>query len=130
MEKLLVKKMSGNGRFPRQGDLVWIDAEPHAGHEYGGYDSETNIRRPMLVISSDIYNERTGMVTCFPITSKIPRGFYASLKLKNDKIHGYIILSNLLGYDFSARHGKVVSHVDNGLLQQSLNAVRDIFSIY
>jgi len=70
------------------------------------------------------------MITGFPITSKIPTDFYASLKLKNDKIHGYIIPSNLLGYDFSARHGKVVSHVNKQLKEQALSAIRDIFSVY
>ncbi|WP_338233135.1 hypothetical protein [Companilactobacillus muriivasis] len=75
------------------------------------------------------------MITGFPITSKIPMDFYTSLKLKNDrkkndKIHGYIILSNLLGYDFSARRGKVVSHVDKQLKEQTLSAIRDIFSVY
>ncbi|ALB28727.1 type II toxin-antitoxin system PemK/MazF family toxin [Companilactobacillus heilongjiangensis] len=122
--------MSGNDDSPKQGDIVWIDAEPHAGHEYGGHDSKDNIRRPMLVISSDTYNRRTGMITGFPITFKIPTDFYASLKLKNDKIHGYIILSNLLGYDFSARRGKVVSHVNKQLKEQALSAIRDIFSVY
>jgi len=122
--------MSGSDDFPKQGDIIWIDAEPHASHEYGGHDSKDNIRRPMLVISSDTYNKRTGMINGFPITSRVPKDFYASLKFKNDKVHGYIILSNLLGYDFSARHGKVVSHVDKVLKEQALSAIRDIFSVY
>lgn len=28
---------------PQQGDLIWIDSEPHAGHEYGGHNSEGGI---------------------------------------------------------------------------------------
>ncbi|MFT8993452.1 MAG: type II toxin-antitoxin system PemK/MazF family toxin [Lentilactobacillus hilgardii] len=131
MERLLVKKMSGNSQFPKQGDLIWIDAEPHAGHEYGGHNPETNnIRRPMLVISSDVYNQRTGMVVGFPVTSTIPKDFPLALKLDTTKIHGYAILTNLLGYDFLARHGEVSEHISNALKSRALDAIKDIFAIY
>jgi hypothetical protein len=32
---------------PKQGDLIFIDAEPHAGHEEGGHRPQSgHIRRP------------------------------------------------------------------------------------
>ncbi|WEV43824.1 type II toxin-antitoxin system PemK/MazF family toxin [Lactobacillus sp. ESL0684] len=120
-----------NNDCPKQGDLIWIDAEPHAGHEYGGHARDiNNIRRPMLVVSSDIYNERTGMVVGFPITSKVPREFTVSMKISTKKINGYAIFSNLLGYDYSARHGQVIDHLNKALRMQALAAVKDIFGIY
>lgn len=123
--------MYGNEEYPKQGDLIWIDAEPHAGHEYGGHNPQTNnIRRPMLVISSDVYNQRTGMIVGFPITSKIPLGFPAALKITSTKIHGYAILSNLLGYDYTARHGEIVDHISKPLKTEALSVVKDIFGIY
>lgn len=131
MEKWWGKKMSGNEVAPKQGDLIWIDAEPHAGHEYGGHDqSADNIRRPMLVMSSDLYNQRTGMVVGFPITSKVPRGFPGALKIESNKVHGYAILTNLLGYDYSARSGEVVDHLSKALRLKALAAVKDIFDIF
>lgn len=130
MGKLWVKKMSGNIQYPDQGDLIWIDAEPHAGHEYGGHDSKNhNIRRPMLVVSSDKYNHRTGMVVGFPITSRIPNHFPASLKISSNNIHGYAILTNLLGYDFCARNGEIVDHISNNIKVRSLDAIKDIFDL-
>lgn len=120
--------MFGNNNFPHQGDLIWIDAEPHAGHEYGGHN-KNNIRRPMLVISSDIYNARTGMVVGFPITSKLPHNFPTALKISGSKIHGYAVLSNLLGYDYTARHGEVVDHLNKALKTKALEAIRDIFNV-
>ncbi|MDO7803706.1 type II toxin-antitoxin system PemK/MazF family toxin [Lactiplantibacillus pentosus] len=126
----MVKKMSGNETAPKQGDLIWIDAEPHAGHEYGGHDKTNhNIRRPMLVISSDIYNQRTGMIVGFPITSQILHGFPGALKIESNKVHGYAVLTHLLGYDYSARSGEVVDHLSKALKQQALSAVKDIFDI-
>ncbi|MFD1420571.1 type II toxin-antitoxin system PemK/MazF family toxin [Lactiplantibacillus songbeiensis] len=114
---------------PKQGDLVWIEAEPHAGHEYGGH-SEGNIRRPMLVVSTDVYNQRTGMIVGFPITSTIPNGFPAALKIEHTKIHGYAVLSNVLGYDFQARHGEVVDHVSRATKVQALAAIKDVFGLF
>ncbi|MFD1550136.1 type II toxin-antitoxin system PemK/MazF family toxin [Levilactobacillus fuyuanensis] len=122
--------MSGKVEYPKQGDLVWIDAEPHAGHEYGGHNAISNIRRPMLIISGDVYNERTGMVVGFPITSVVPDGFPAGLKLENTEIHGIAVLSNVLGYDFAARNGEIVDHVSKALRIRALEAVKDIFGIY
>ncbi|WP_225352831.1 hypothetical protein [Lentilactobacillus parafarraginis] len=38
--------------IPQQGDLIWIDSEPHAGHEYGGHNPASNKTfRPLLVVS-------------------------------------------------------------------------------
>ncbi|MFC6315365.1 type II toxin-antitoxin system PemK/MazF family toxin [Lapidilactobacillus achengensis] len=123
--------MSGELIFPKQGDLIWIDAEPHAGHEYGGHHPQNNnIRRPMLVVSSTVYNERTGMVVGFPITSKIPKGFPAALSVKGVKINGFAITSNMLGYDYAARNGEVVDHVSKVLRLKALAAVKDIFDFY
>lgn len=69
--------MSDNNRVANQGDIIWIDSEPHSVHEFGGYDAQNdNIRRPLLVVSSKIYNERTGMVVGFPITSSKPKGMF------------------------------------------------------
>lgn len=118
-----------SGKFAEQGDLIWIDAEPHAGHEYGGHN-ENNIRRPMLVMSSNVYNERTGMIVGFPITSKLPVNFPLGLRIQTDKVHGYAVLSNLMGYDFLARNGEIVDHVNRATKQQALQAIQDIFVLY
>lgn len=118
-----------SGKYPDQGDLIWIDAEPHAGHEYGGHSVE-NIRRPMLVMSSSLYNRRTGMVVGFPITSKLPVHFPVGLRISGHKIQGYAVLSNLIGYDFIARHGEVVDRVSKATFNQALNGIKDIFEIY
>lgn len=122
--------MASQQHFPKQGDLIWIDAEPHAGHEYGGHEPTNNIRRPMLVTSSESYNRITGMVAGFPITSQIPADFPTALKIKTAKIQGYAVLSSLLGYDFDARHGEVVAQVDRVTRMNALAAVQTIFAIY
>ncbi len=46
--------------MPQQGDLIFIDVEPHAGHEEGGHNPTSgNIRLPLVVLSNDGYNQST-----------------------------------------------------------------------
>lgn len=48
---------------PEAGDVVWLDFDPHSGHEQAGH-------RPALVISPATYNRRTGLMLCCPLTSQ------------------------------------------------------------
>jgi mRNA interferase MazF len=58
-----------------RGDVVWADLNPVQGHEQGG-------NRPVVVISEDVFNARTGTVIALAITSQEPRpGFPLSLEL-------------------------------------------------
>lgn len=49
---------------PEAGDVVWLDFDPHSGHEQAGH-------RPALVISPATYNGRTGLMLCCPLTSQV-----------------------------------------------------------
>ena len=46
-----------------RGDVLWADLDPKRGREQAG-------RRPVLVISHDIFNERSGTVIAMAITSQ------------------------------------------------------------
>ncbi|EAU4728219.1 endoribonuclease MazF [Salmonella enterica] len=50
--------------IPDVGDIVWLDFDPQAGHEQAGH-------RPALVLSPAIYNGKTGLMLCCPMTTKI-----------------------------------------------------------
>jgi mRNA interferase MazF len=49
---------------PEAGDLVWLYFDPQAGHEQAGH-------RPALVVSPSVYNGRTGLMLCCPLTTQI-----------------------------------------------------------
>lgn len=49
---------------PRRGQLHWVDFNPVRGSEQGG-------RRPAVVVSNDIANRNSPVVTVVPITSKV-----------------------------------------------------------
>ena len=49
-----------------RGDILWADLEPVRGHEQAG-------RRPVLVLSREIFNDRSGTVIGLAITSQPQR---------------------------------------------------------
>lgn len=49
---------------PDAGDIVWLNFTPQAGHEQSGH-------RPALVLSPAVYNDKTSLMICCPMTTKI-----------------------------------------------------------
>lgn len=86
---------SYQGYTPRQGDLVYLDFDPSVGREI-------KKRRPAIVVSSDIFNSRTGFVTICPITSTI-RDLPFFINLHGNKLHGQINASQLRTIDFMSK---------------------------
>jgi mRNA interferase MazF len=63
-----------------RGDIHWADLDPTRGHEQAG-------RRPVLVLSHDVFNERSGTVIAVALTSRPPRaGFPLTLELDSRKL--------------------------------------------
>ena len=59
-----------------RGDVRWADLNPVRGHEQAG-------RRPVLVLSHDVFNDRSGAVIAMALTSREPRaGFPLALESK------------------------------------------------
>lgn len=57
-----------------RGEIRWADLNPTRGREQAG-------RRPVLVISHDVFNQRSGTVIAVAMTSKEPRaGFPLTLE--------------------------------------------------
>ncbi len=52
-----------------RGDIIWADLNPAKGHEQAG-------ERPVLIISHDIFNERSGTVIAMALTSQPPKAGY------------------------------------------------------
>jgi mRNA interferase MazF len=58
-----------------RGDVIWAELNPTIGREQSG-------QRPVVVISADIFNERSGTVIAIALTSQQPRaGFPLTLEL-------------------------------------------------
>jgi len=52
-----------------RGDIIWANLDPTLGHEQSG-------SRPVLILSQDIFNDRSGTVVAVAITSQRPRASF------------------------------------------------------
>ena len=63
-----------------RGDIVWADLEPTRGNEQAG-------QRPVLILSEDVFNDRSGTVIAIALTSQPPKaGFPLTLELLEAKL--------------------------------------------
>ncbi len=63
-----------------RGDILWADLSPVRGREQVG-------RRPVVVISHDVFNERSGTVIAMALTSQPQRaGFPLTLEVKTRRL--------------------------------------------
>ncbi len=66
--------MATGGFVPAEGDIIWLDFDPQAGHEKAGHERaghEKAGHRPAVVLSPAAYNGRIGLLVCCPVTTKI-----------------------------------------------------------
>jgi len=63
-----------------RGDIIWADLNPVKGREQSG-------RRPVLIISQDVFNERSGTVIALALTSQPQKaGFPLNLELAHSNL--------------------------------------------
>ena len=63
-----------------RGDILWADLNPTLGREQAGL-------RPVVILSHDVFNERSGTVIALALTSQPPRaGFPLTLELTSAKL--------------------------------------------
>ncbi len=63
-----------------RGEIRWADLNPVRGHEQAG-------QRPVVVLSHDVFNERSGTVIAVALTSQEPRaGYPLTLELTDARL--------------------------------------------
>jgi mRNA interferase MazF len=62
-----------------RGDIIWADLNPTKGHEQNG-------KRPVLILSHDVFNECSGTVIAVALTSQPQKaGFPLTVEINNIK---------------------------------------------
>lgn len=100
--------------IPESGDIVWVDFTPQSGHEQKG-------RRPALILSPAIYNAKSGLCLCVPITSKI-KGYPFEVALVLDK-PSVILSDQIKSIDYFARNAEFIKKADESTLQEVRNNI-------
>ena len=103
--------------IPEFGDIVWVDFNPQSGHEQSG-------RRPALIVSPAIYNDKSGLCLCVPITSKI-KGYPFEVAIALDK-PSVILSDQVKSIDFQARNAEFITKADESTLHEVIGNIRQL----
>jgi mRNA interferase MazF len=104
-----------------RGDVVWADLDPVRGHEQGG-------RRPVVIISDDVFNARSGTVIAMALTSQQPRvGFPLSLELTGIKLpkRSWVKISQVRTLSVE-RIGKRIAQVPSEVMDQLIDGLNEV----
>ena len=104
-----------------RGDVVWAELDPTQGHEQSG-------RRPVVVLSHDVFNERSGTVIACALTSQAPRaGFPLTLELTGAKLpkRSWVKISQIRTLSVK-RLGKKLGSVSADELEQVIDGLNEI----
>lgn len=98
---------------PQKGDFISINFDPQSGHEQKG-------RRPALVVSNTLFNERTGLAIVCPVTSTERRyPFHVAIKNYPD-VSGFVMVEQVKSIDFKTRKTKLIGKASDTLMEEVL----------
>ena len=103
------------------GDILWADLDPTRGREQAGL-------RPVVVISQDVFNERSGTVIALAITSQPQQaGFPLTLELKNADLpkQSWVKISQIRTLSVE-RLGKKIGRLSPEILDQLIEGLNEI----
>jgi mRNA interferase MazF len=101
---------------PDAGDIVWISFDPQVGHEQSG-------RRPALVLTPSIYNEKAGLTLVCPITSKV-KNYPFEVAVSGRRIQGVILSDQIRSLDWRSRQFTFIERAGD----ESMEAVKQSLS--
>lgn len=104
-----------------RGDIVWADLNPVRGHEQAG-------RRPIVVLSSDLFNERSSTVIGLAVTSQPPKaGYPFSLELKDIVLpqRSWVKISQIRTLSMD-RLGSILGRVSSSQLTLMVSGLNEI----
>jgi mRNA interferase MazF len=82
---------------PDAGDIVWVSFDPQAGREQAGH-------RPAVVLSPAIYNAKTSLMICCPMTTRIKN--YPFEVVIDGESPSAVLADQIRSLDWRARRGR------------------------
>ena len=104
-----------------RGEIRWADLNPVRGREQAG-------QRPVLVLSHDVFNERSGTVIAVAMTSQEPRaGFPLTLESKATGLtkRSWVKISQIRTLSVD-RIGRRIAHASEEELARVLHGLNEI----
>ena len=98
---------------PDSGDIIWLTFDPQAGHEQAG-------RRPALVLSPKIYNQKSGLALVCPVTNQAKGYPFEVIVPGGPGVTGVILADQVKSVDWKARRAEKVGRATAELLNEVL----------
>lgn len=100
----------------KQGSIIKLNFNPQAGHEQAGY-------RPAVVLSNNIFNEKTNLTIVCPITNS-NNDFPLHVPLdKRTKTTGVILCEHIKALDLNRRKYQIVETIPSDILENVIDIV-------
>jgi mRNA interferase MazF len=107
---------------PDAGDLVWLTFDPQSGREQKG-------RRPAVILSPRVYNQRAQRAIACPITSKV-KGYAFEVTVASDSgIDGVILTDHLKSLDWKERRAEFAGKLAAGALTDLRERIRPLLGL-
>lgn len=106
-----------------RGDIFWAELSPVVGHEQAGL-------RPVVVLSHDVFNERSGTIIGVAITAQEPRaGFPLSLEITSAKLpkRSWVKINQVRTLSVE-RLGRKLSHLSPEELERIVEGLNEIIA--
>jgi len=104
-----------------RGDIVWANLDPTIGNEQQG-------QRPVLILSRDVFNEKSGTVIAMALTSQEPKaGFPLTLEICSKKLpkQSWVKISQIRTLS-TKRLGKKIGKATSEELYQIIDGLIEI----
>jgi len=106
-----------------RGEIRWADLNPTIGREQSG-------ERPVLILSQDVFNERSGTVIAMALTSQVQRaGFPLTHEIRKSKLpkRSWVKISQIRTLS-TERIGRKLGSVDPEELDHVIEGLNEIIS--
>jgi len=108
--------------IPARGDVVWIDFNPQKGREQAG-------RRPAVVLSETIYNQKTGLALFCPITAHIKNYPFETVLPESSSVQGAVLCDHIKNLDWRSRNVQFECKLSQDILDEITDKVAVLIGI-
>jgi mRNA interferase MazF len=98
--------------IPEIGDIVWLN--PNCGSDA---HVATKNREPAVVLSPQVYNGKTGLLVCVPITSQI-KGYPFEVLLSGGEVSGAALADQVKNLDWRSRQAQYKGKINTIEIQE------------
>ncbi len=100
----------------KQGTIIKVNFNPQSGHEQAGY-------RPAVVISNDIFNEKTNLTIVCPITNT-NNHFPLHIPLdERTRTTGVILCEHIKAIDLNTRKYQVIEKLPDDITENVIDII-------